>query len=206
MRVIDWSRFLENGLPIERKLSSMTVGLFDGMHRGHQALIERVVSGNLNGTPLSLVPVVVTFAKNHKLTRGQNKERAADIQSFQERLETLEKLGVQITIAIDFTESFRKITGNEFLNALFKNGNIGFFAVGSGFRCGFRLDTDAAAIQKFFAARGVSVEIVPEVMEGSLPISSSRIRQALASGDIALAETMLGYKPGSFQKLARRGR
>ena len=183
MLVIDWAQFLESGLPLGEKLSSMTVGVFDGVHRGHQALIERVVSHNSHDH----VPVVITFRQNHK-----TEERKSGIQTFRQKTEALESLGIKITIAIDFTESFRRMAGIEFLEILIKHGNIGFFAVGNDFRCGYQLDTDASAIQSFFASRQIPVEIVPEVMEDGLPISSSRIRSAITAGDLSLAEKMLG--------------
>jgi riboflavin kinase/FMN adenylyltransferase len=78
------------------------------------------------------------------------------------------------------------------LRLLTERGNVGFFAVGSGFRCGRDLDTDAAAIGEFLSSRGIPFETVPHVLEGGLPISSSRIRAALAAGDTELAEKMLG--------------
>jgi len=186
MQIIDWTQFLENGLPLGENLSSMTVGVFDGVHRGHQALINRLTAFCAEN---SQVPVVVTFRENHK-----TREHADDIQTFQQKLDVFESLGIQITLAIDFTESFRRMAGLEFLEILLKHGKIGFFAVGSNFRCGYKLDTDAVAIQKFFAARGIPVEIVPEVLENGLPISSSRIRAAIAAGDQLLAERMLGDK------------
>jgi riboflavin kinase/FMN adenylyltransferase len=181
MQVIDWARFLESGLPLGEKFSSMTVGVFDGVHLGHRRLIERVVSHNA-----SYVPVVITFRQNHKT------EETGSLQTFQQKIEVLESLGVKITLAIDFTETFKRMAGIEFLEILLNHGNIGFFAVGSSFRCGYQLDTDAAAIQKFFADRGITAEIVPEVLEDGLPISSSRIRSAIAGGDLSLAEKMLG--------------
>jgi riboflavin kinase/FMN adenylyltransferase len=190
MLVIDWLQFTQNGLPLEKKLSSVTVGVFDGVHRGHRALIERVVSYNAD-----YVPAIFTFRENHKTD-----DSASDIQSFQQKLAMFERLGVKITVVIDFTESFRRIPGIEFLETLFKHGGIGFFAVGNGFRCGFRLDTDAAAIQKYFNSRDIPAEIVPEVIEGNLPISSSRIRKCITGGEIQLAEAMLGrsYNPVEF--------
>ena len=103
-----------------------------------------------------------------------------------------EKLGIEIVINIEFTEEFKQMPGAEFLEILIKHGNVGFFACGCDFRCGCRLDTDAAAAKSFFASRGIPVEVVPQVMEGSLPISSSRIRAAIAAGDKTLAETLLG--------------
>jgi len=190
MTVIDWPQFLEKGLPVVftedgggfKRFSSVTVGVFDGVHRGHQALIERVVSHNTD-----YVPVVVTFRENHKTG-----DEAADILSFKQKLAIFENLGVKLTIVIDFTESFRRMKGIEFLEILAKRGNIGFFTVGKNFRCGCRLDTDTDAIRNFFVSRNVQVEITDEVTEGSLPISSSRIRAAIADGNLQLAQSMLG--------------
>jgi riboflavin kinase/FMN adenylyltransferase len=204
MQVIEWPQFLESGLQLEGKLSSMTVGVFDGVHRGHQALIGRVVSHNAE-----YVPVVITFRENHKTgavkldterdhaetrrtRRTQRELERGDILSFEKKTEILEDLGVAVLLVIDFTEEFRHMSGSKFLEILLEHGNVGFFAVGSNFRCGYKLDTDALTIQNFFNSFNIPVEIVPEVMEGDAPISSSRIRSCLASGDIQLAQKMLG--------------
>ncbi|MDR1836052.1 MAG: FAD synthetase family protein [Treponema sp.] len=179
MLVIDWSEFLENGLPLELKKASVTVGVFDGVHRGHQALIERIVSHNKEH-----VPVIITFRQDHK---------AGNIQTFRQKLAMFENMGIKITLAIDFTEDFRRMPGIEFLKILLRHCNVGFFAVGSGFRCGYQLDTGTAEINRFFTAKNIPVEIVAEVMEDGLPISSSRIRRAITSGNIVHAQAMLGY-------------
>nr|AGS53923.1 riboflavin kinase / FMN adenylyltransferase [uncultured bacterium contig00087] len=203
MLIIDWREFLEKGLPIEKNLSSMTVGIFDGVHRGHQALLKRVVSYNAN-----YVPVVVTFKENHKTNTVKNSSKEfhteaqrhgeesgiVDILTFERKTEILASLGVEILLVINFTDSFKHIKGIEFLETLLKHGNIGFFAVGKNFRCGYKLDTDAQEIKDFFASRNIPIEIVSEVMEGSLPISSSRIRSCIAAGDLQTAEIMLGNK------------
>ncbi|MDR2597022.1 MAG: FAD synthetase family protein [Treponema sp.] len=178
MTEIDWTAFLENGLPFKQKKSSVTVGVFDGVHRGHQALIANIVSYNAD-----YVPAVVTF-REPKITDS--------IQSFRQKAELLDSLGVKILVVIDFTESFRQIPGIEFLKILLKHGNLGFFTVGSNFRCGYQLDTGAQDIKTFFSSNNIPVAILPEVMEGSLPVSSSRIRSAVNSGDLRLAEAMLG--------------
>jgi riboflavin kinase/FMN adenylyltransferase len=110
------------------------------------------------------------------------------------------------------------MAGIEFLEILLKHGGIGFLVVGNNFRCGYRLDTKADEIQRFFASHNIPVKIVPEVMENSLPISSSRIRSAIISGDLSRAQAMLGYPytidladtqdivlppPGKYQVLLR---
>jgi len=158
----------------------MTVGIFDGVHIGHQALLKRIVSYNSGETP-----VVVTFRQNHKIESG-------NILTFKQRLDIFENMGIQITIVIDFTEEFKKMPGIEFLKILLERGNLGFFAIGSGFRCGYQQDTDAEMIKEFFTSHNIPAEIMPKVMEGDLPVSSSRIRGAISAGDIELAQKMLG--------------
>jgi len=180
MKVIEWRQFLKDGLPHDGKSSSMTVGVFDGVHRGHQELLKRIVSHNVNNTP-----VVVTFRENHKIDSG-------NILTFKQRLDIFESLGIQIAIVIDFTEEFKQMPGIEFLEILLKHGNVGFFAVGNDFKCGHQQDTDAEEIKKFFTSHNIPVEIVPKVTEGSLPVSSSRIRKTIGAGDIELARKMLG--------------
>jgi len=182
MQIIEWRDFLSNGLSHNKKLSSMTVGVFDGVHLGHQALIKLIVSHNADKTP-----VVITFRDNHKIDKG-------NILSFKQKIDIFENLGVQITIVIDFTEEVKQMKGIEFLNILLERGNIGFFAVGSDFHCGHRQDTDAQAVKKFFALHNITAEIVPKVMEGFAPVSSSRIRAAISAGDFELAQKMLGRK------------
>jgi len=192
MQTLTWEQFLQNGLPLNRKKTSMTVGIFDGVHLGHQALLKRVVSYNAD-----FIPVVITFKDNHKTAISEERDNYKDIQSFKERIEKFESLGIQITIVVDFNEEFKHMTGIEFLKLLLNHGNVGFFAAGSNFRCGFKLDTDAEAIKKFFASHNVCAEIVSDVCYpldnsgSSQPISSSRIREAIAAGNIELAEKML---------------
>ncbi|MDR0323203.1 MAG: hypothetical protein LBI12_01990 [Treponema sp.] len=182
MLEINWPEFFENGLPLDGKKTSMTVGVFDGVHRGHQTLLEQIVTHNA-----SHVPVVISFRENYKSNNCGN------IQSFRQKLEIFKNIGIKITVAVDFTESFRRIAGIEFLEILLKRGNIGFFAAGSKFRCGHKLDTGAEDIKNFFASHNIPVEIVPEILEGSLPISSSRIRSCITAGDHHLAQIMLGH-------------
>jgi len=197
MQIIEWQQFLETGLQLKKqalkKQTSVTVGVFDGVHRGHQELITRVVSFNTD-----YVSAVITFRESHKIgTRCQGlgtREEKCDIISFQQRLALFEKLGIQVVVVIDFTEEFRQMSGIDFLQKLLDNGNVGYFAVGNGFKCGYQLDTDAEAAKEFFISHGITAEIIPQVMENNLPISSSRIRTAIYEGNTALAQLMLGHE------------
>ena len=204
MQIIEWPQFLEDGLGPDKKPASMTIGIFDGVHRGHRSLIELVVSHNKN-----FIPVIITFRQNHK-TMGKKQETENNeqknievvqklkipdnsIQTLNERLEIFSSLGIKATVVIDYTEEFRKMPGIEFFKILLKHVNIGFFAVGNDFRCGYKLDTGADEIKKIFTSNNIPVEFAQQVTEGLLPISSSRIRAAIAAGDFSLAQAMLGY-------------
>jgi len=195
MQLIEWPQFFEKTLSPQcdsfaeifpaGNSSAVTVGIFDGVHLGHKALIEQVVSHN--GT----VPVVVTFRQSHhKKARGR--EHSGDILSFFQKMFVFENLGVSITIVIDFSDSFRHMSGAEFLRILSEHCGMSFMAVGSNFRCGYRLDTDAQAILEFNDKLGIKTSIVQPLTEAGVPVSSSRIRAAIAGGRLRDAEVMLG--------------
>ena len=188
MQVIEWPQFLENGPRQGERLSSLTVGVFDGVHRGHQALIKRVVSHDNH-----YVPTVITFRQNHKKVHTGGRNYPGDIQTLRQKIAVFSQLGLEITLVVEFTESFRRMSGAEFLRILHEHGNMGFIAVGSDFRCGYRLDTDARAIQQFYASRSIPADIVEGIMEGSRPVSSSRIRAAITGGKLKEAAHMLGF-------------
>ena len=188
MRIIEWPRFLEEALPLGEKHSAITVGVFDGVHRGHKALIQRV-EAHKNNT----VPVVVTFRQSHyKKTQSSGREYPGSILSFRQKMAAFEHLGISITVVIEFSESFRRISGADFLRILHEQGKMSFLAIGSNFRCGYRLDTDAPAIQSLCSQWNIPAVIVPVLTEGSMQISSSHIRAAITRGELKTAAAMLG--------------
>ena len=191
MQLIEWPRFLEEASPLGGRPSAITVGVFDGVHRGHTALIEQVISHNAVSQGQA-VPVVITFMQGRHKKNGGRQEYPGDILSFRQKLAIFESLGVSVTIVIEFTESVRKMTGGEFLRILHEHGKMCFMAVGSNFRCGYQLDTDAPAIQRFNDERGVPTCILPSLKEGADPISSALIRSAVSQGRLAAATAMLG--------------
>jgi len=188
MQIIEWPQFLEDTSPLKGKPFAVTVGIFDGVHRGHKALIEAVVSQKERA-----VPVVITFKQGrYKKAVGVEKHYPGDILSFRQKMAIFESLGVALTIVVEFSESFRKMSGKEFLRILGEHGNMVFMAVGSNFRCGYRLDTDALAIQEFNGQQDIQTLIVQPLTEDDKPISSSQIRSAITQGKLREAAAMLG--------------
>jgi riboflavin kinase/FMN adenylyltransferase len=162
--------------------TAMTVGVFDGVHRGHQALIGRIV----REAP-GCIPTVITFRQNPKMVLRPGEYRG-DIVGPDRKMIIFEELGVELVILIDFSGDFSKLGGRDFIGFLKSRGRLKLLAVGSNFRCGRGLDTGAAEIKKL----NPETEVVPPVVEGGLPVSSSRIREAVFSGGLDKAAVLLG--------------
>ena len=186
MRVISWEEYLTG--TGDRPLS-VTIGVFDGVHRGHQALLQKICSPDSGQRPA--VPAVVTFRENPlKILRPG--AFAGDILSLERKLEIIGTYGVGLVVLIDFSEEFSKIRGKDFIGRLLVGGKVKLIALGRNFRCGCRLDTGAREIQSLAGAFGAETWVAPPVMDEGRPVSSSRIRQALAAGRVEEAERLLG--------------
>jgi riboflavin kinase/FMN adenylyltransferase len=181
MRIIDWPES-----PPDSKPTAITIGVFDGVHRGHRALIEKIVQKSPE-----MVPTVLTFRENPKKISRPG-AFFGDIMSFNEKLALLEELGVELCTVIDFSPEFSTLKGREFFQKLCRFLNPGYAVIGSNFRCGHGLDTDAAAFRRLGLEKGVDVEILAPVMEGGLPVSSSRVREAIRGGRYDEASELLG--------------
>lgn len=190
LEIIDWDSFLE--APSQNDplfgLSAMTVGVFDGVHLGHKLLIEMIVKRGPN-------PTVITFRENPKKVVSPGAYEG-DITSIRQKLELFEGLGVSRVVLIDFSVKFSKLNGWEFFEFLESRG-VAFLAIGSNFRCGFQQKTDAYFILEMNKRRGIPTELVEPVTYRNGPdpafaVSSSRIRSAICSGDLALARALMG--------------
>ena len=164
--------------------SSITVGVFDGLHTGHRGLIEQVTSSEW-------MPVVVTFQR-HPTELLLHDDIPGFIMSLSQKRHALMDLGVAVTVLIDFDEAFRSLPGEQFLNRLGEAFLIRRFVVGHDFRCGFQLDTDIKAIRRFLAGRDVEVVALDPIRSQRDLVSSSRIRDLIVSGDLLQAARLLG--------------
>jgi len=195
LQVVEWPSFLED-YPPEFSFA-MTIGVFDGVHLGHQALIERIVRRGPN-------PTVLTFRENPKkvINRIRGTETSdsykGDLYSLKQKTEVFDSLGVKFLVLIDFSEEFSKLKGREFLDLLGKKGRMSFLAIGNNFRCGFAQDTDAVFARQINEKNGIPTELIPPVYLGEAdgaigePVSSSFIRKAVIAGNLKLASELLG--------------
>jgi riboflavin kinase/FMN adenylyltransferase len=184
MFTVEWDDFIHNRMPPKASGTlAAAIGVFDGVHRGHIALINKVRSSG--------IPAVITFRQNPKQILGPLSFRG-DVYSLRQKLSVFEEYGVSVAVLIDFSGNFSKITGRVFIDLLKGRSDLAFLAVGADFRCGRHLDTDAAALKNMTSRVGIRTEVIPPVMEGRHPVSSSRIRAAVASGDLKSAALLLG--------------
>ncbi len=186
MRVIGWDEAVEGGTGRGVVPAAATIGVFDGLHVGHMALVSRVAA-----MAPALVPTVVTFRGNPKRLTAPHRPTGA-LFSLEQKLETLEAAGVATVVLIDFSGNFSKLAGKDFLSILVRSCGVRSFVVGSDFKCGHRLSTDSAALVEIALSLGASAEVVDPVMLDGQAVSSSRIRTAIDAGRMDLALAMLG--------------
>jgi riboflavin kinase/FMN adenylyltransferase len=188
VRVVQWSELIA-GVSDVRGEIALTFGVFDGVHPGHTALFDLV--GRNRGTA---APAVFTFAESpQKELRPST--YPGDVLSPRQKLERLQEHGIEVAIVADFDARFRLMSGTEFLDRLMAGLDVSYAAVGPDFHCGRNMDTDARAVARYFSSRGVRVDIAQAVHHNSSPVSSTRIRQAIAAGDFETVRVLLG---GSF--------
>jgi riboflavin kinase/FMN adenylyltransferase len=164
--------------------ASVTIGVFDGIHLGHQELIKKIVEHGPN-------PTVVTFRENpKKITAPDTYE--GDIFSLKQKMKVFEQLGIRQVVLIDFNENFSKLRGTQFLDLIEERIKMVFLAIGSNFRCGYQKDTNANYIKEMNKRKGIPTELVKPVKVTGKLVSSSRIKSAIIAGDLKQAAILLG--------------
>jgi riboflavin kinase/FMN adenylyltransferase len=189
MLALEWPEFAASGLArteFAGRGLAMTIGVFDGIHRGHQVLLERILA---SGLPAA----AVCFKRSPKfILRPETDE--GDIMGAEQKLRLFEQMGISLTVMIDFSKKFSRLSGKEFIDLLNDRGNLRFLVIGGNFRCGYRHSTDAAFIKTMNLSRGIPTEVAEPLTAGGVQVSSSRIRAAIASGSLVEASELLGRR------------
>ena len=165
--------------------TAVALGLFDGVHRGHQSVIWAAVSES------TLTPAVFTFQFDQKdlIT----KPHFARILSPALKVRKLEELGVQVMFEPLFS-SIMSMEPKSFFNGILRNFmHAGAIFCGDDFHFGKGASGDTALLQRYCKDAGIRFEVVPPLLDDGAPVSSTRIRAALREGDIPLANRLLGY-------------
>ena len=168
----------------------LAIGMFDGVHRGHRAVIEAAVRGarGAGGTA-----GVLTFHP-HPSTLFRPENPTPLIQDTRTKSRVLGSLGVELVITQPFTPEFAAVAAENFLPWLKQRlPQLTAIYVGENFRFGQGRQGDARLLLASAHQHGLAAVSVPRVQRDDQPVSSTRIRAQLAAGDIAAANTLLGY-------------
>lgn len=166
----------------------LTIGNFDGLHLGHQELIKRTQQiareKDLDFAVMTFWPhprTVVASAKAHlPLT-----DRA-------ERLRLLEALGVPMLFELPFNTSLANLSARDFVKQVLKPLSLSQLVIGHDFRMGHKREASTEELKKLGDEYGFEVEQIPALSMDGLAVSSSRLRAAIAQGNVESAQTLLG--------------
>lgn len=178
-----------NGLNGRHRGSVVTIGTFDGMHLGHQALLKRLEE---HGTRLSRPVMVLTFEpmpREFLLAAGQAPAR---LTSCRERWRILERLGCDFLWLLRFGPALRNLSGEEFAELLAKELRTPLVVVGHDFRFGRNGEATAAMLTVAGQRLGFEVDVVAPVTVDGERVSSSGVRNALAAADFEQVRRWLG--------------
>ncbi|RSD29014.1 FAD synthetase [Mesobacillus subterraneus] len=162
----------------------VAIGAFDGVHRGHQAVIRQAVQ---RGRKLNIPSVVFTFDPPPRVFF----QGARMLNTVDEKLMKMQKLGVKHTIVARFDEVYTKRSAYDFIDCLVKL-NPAEIMVGGDFRFGKDRLGDISLLEKYFNVRVAK----PVCCSQGSVISSSRIRQLISEGEIHLSNALLGWPAG----------
>ncbi len=169
---------------------ALTIGNFDGVHRGHRALIERVTA---KARELELVSCVLTF-EPHPREFFDPPAAPARLTRLRDKLELIEAAGVERVHVARFDRRFAALPPERFVGDVLVNGlATRWLLVGRDFRFGARRAGDFAALAAAGARHGFEVESMADVLSDGTRVSSSAVRAALAAGEFDAAERLLGH-------------
>lgn len=171
-----------------RQAVALTIGNFDGVHLGHQALLNQLSeAAKSRGLPTA----VLTF-EPHPREFFMPQQAPARLTSMREKLEFFAKTGINQVYVCRFNARFAQMTAQDFMHAICQKLAAKFILVGDDFRFGSKRAGDFALMHRMSADYGVTVQAMSSVLLNDERISSTAIRAALAAGDLPAANNFLG--------------
>ena len=169
--------------------SAIAIGTFDGVHVGHRALIGRALeSARAN----DFVSTVLTWDRHPAMTLRPDKA-PPQLTTPERKVELIEETGVEQLVVLEFDETLSRWSPEEFARKVLAEGlGAGAVLVGSGWRFGHKARGDVALLTELGDELGFSVEGIELAEVEGGPASSTRVRTALADGDMKLVRALLG--------------
>ncbi|MBF0479267.1 MAG: bifunctional riboflavin kinase/FAD synthetase [Candidatus Omnitrophica bacterium] len=171
----------------------LVIGIFDGLHIGHQKLITQAVNRALE---LKTKAVVLTFSP-HPMRVLHPEYHFKKISSLPYRLKLLDQFGVGAVVVAKFSKRFAQMSPERFAKNYLRGAlNATEVFVGDDFRFGMERQGTIARFGELAKRLGFTLRIVPQVLQGFEKISSTLIRRMIEGGELALAEKWLGRRFG----------
>ena len=173
---------------------ALTIGNFDGVHRGHQAMLALLQS---EARHRSLPTCVLTFEPHPRdffaARLGKPELAPARIAPLRDKLVELERCGIDQVVILRFDEALASLPAQDFIRQVLQQGlGARYVLVGDDFRFGAKRQGDYATLDAAGQARGFDVARMMSYEVHGLRVSSSAVREALAAGDMASAASLLG--------------
>ena len=183
MQIHRWQRQLALPQPV-----ALTIGNFDGVHRGHQAILQTLLA---QAAQDNLTPVLLSFFPHPKaLVAG---EPPSLLTPLRDRAHWLAEAGLPHWLLLSFTHALMRKAPEDFVRDYLLPLRLRFLLVGDDFRFGYRGQGDFALLQRLADTYGFRVQALETVRADGGRISSSRIRAALATHDLVTARALLGH-------------
>ena len=167
----------------------LTIGTFDGVHLGHQKIIERVVA---TARQEGLLATIFTFFPHPRMVVQHDKSLKL-IHTLEEKKQLLQRLGVDLLVVQPFNEAFAQLTAEEFVSTiLVQRLNVKKVIIGYDHRFGRNRTANINDMRLFGEKYGFAVEEISVQEVDEVSVSSTKIREALNKGDVTTAEHYLG--------------
>ncbi len=180
--------------------TAVTIGVFDGVHRGHLHLLNAL---RQRAEERRLAAGVITLHPHPALVLNPRAE-IVYLSSLEERVRLLRESGVDFALPLTFTPEIARLSADEFVKALRDLLRMRFLLIGPDFALGRGRQGDATALTEIGKEIGFEVERVPPLVEDGIAVSSTSIRTALDAGDVETVNHLLG-RPFSLHGPVVRG-
>ena len=167
---------------------ALTIGNFDGVHLGHQALIEQL---QLAARELKLATAAIVF-EPHPREFFTPDQAPARLTNLREKLERFDSLGLNRVHICRFNEKLAHTSATDFIHDLYSKLSAKQVLIGDDFRFGKARGGDFALMEKIGQQQGVAVKSMGSVLQDGIRISSTAVRLALSEGNLSLAQRYLG--------------
>ena len=170
--------------------SVVTIGTFDGVHRGHQKLIERIkqLAEQTEGES-----ILVTFHPHPRIVINPEDKSLRLLNTIDEKIALLEKYGVDNLVIVPFSRAFSEQSASDYISQfLVKNFSPKYIVIGYDHKFGKDRAGDFKLLEEMKGQYGYQMEEITKETLDDIGISSTKIRQAIAEGDINLANELLG--------------